>query len=450
MASNPSAILLSVSTDERVQLIKNALGDNVELYLVGGAVRDAILGRHIKDIDIATNLSRQEIILRLEAANLKCIPIGTRHTTVTVLPLPDSPPIEVSGFRGTLLSDSKINSIENDLEFRDFTINAIAYNINSNTIVDPYGGMSDIKKHLIRGVKDTGARFVEDPLRILRMVRLSCELEFSIEKETSDAAKSHVHLLSQVSIERIRDELDKILLSKHAGDGFRRLFAIDALKIVLPEINAWVGYEQNEYHKADLFEHTLDVVDKCKQDRITRLSALFHDIGKPESLSIDENGKRHFFRHECIGGHMAKKVLEKLKYPSHTIKAVKLLVELHMRPISAGASGLRRLLKDTTEYYDNWRDLKEADTLACKYEYERAIFELKEFDEAIKKIKEQNLKSPIAKLAINGNDLKILGIPQSPKIGEILKNLCELVLDDPSLNTKEALLEIVKSTYLQQ
>lgn len=442
--------LFNVSNDPRITLIKHALGSDVELHLVGGSVRDVILGKQIKDIDLAVNISRQEIISRLNAACVKCIPIGARHTTVTVLPVPDQPPIEVSGFRGTLISnttdinDSYVGTIEQDLEFRDFTINAIAYNVSSHKIIDPYNGIIDMQQKLIRGVCDASARFTEDPLRILRMVRLSCELGFAIEDTTKQSAISNISLLGLISIERIRDELDKILLSDNAGYGFRYLFKIGALQITLPEISTWVGYEQNEYHKADLFEHTMHVVDKCSRDRITRLSALLHDIGKPESLSVDEDGKRHFFRHECIGGEMAQNVLERLKYPSHICKAVRLLVELHMRPISAGASGLRRLLRDAAEHYDRWRDLKEADTLACKYEYEIAMSELAEFDNAMEKIKASNLLSPLASLDINGNDLKALGMTQGPEIGKMLKYLHEQVMDDPSLNNKPRLLKIAR------
>ena len=378
------------------------------------------------------------------------IPTGIKHLTVTAL-LPNGlDPIEITTHRiPTVHGKNELQvaqSIETDLRYRDFTANAIAINLRDGTIVDPFGGIADIKNKLIRGVDSAKDRFSEDPLRILRMVRFACSLGFKIDANTLKSAKFCVPLLKSISMERIRDEFSKILISSNTKQGFELLKELNIFPLIFPELQDCVGFEQNRFHKADVYYHTLEVIENTENDLTLRLSALLHDIGKPPSLSVSEDGERHFYRHESIGADMTKVILERFLYPSKLVSAVQTLVATHMRPIDAGAGGLRRLLRDTGEHYNLWRKLKEADALACKLDEEIFLKKLEVFDEKIADLKAQPDVSPLKNLAVNGQDIMdSLKIPPSREVGNILRALHEKVLDQPELNEKEALLELAKN-----
>ena len=212
----------------------------------------------------------------------------------------------------------------------------------------------------------------------------------------------------------------------------------------MPSVNC----AQNRFHSADVFVHTLDVVEKTRSDLVLRLSALFHDVGKPHTITIDEvTGDRHFFKHETVGAEITAKALSRLKYSNEINDATSALVRLHMRPTDCGVPGLRRLIRDTGELYPTWRELKEADTLATNVDAERFLTQLKEFDERITEIMKGPELSPLSALALKGKDLMAMGIPESPKIGVILRYLHEKVLDNPELNTVDGLSKIIATDF---
>ncbi len=463
-----------VTTRTSVQMLVDAL-KNTEVYLVGGAVRDILLDIEPKDIDLAISDDIHSCLEKLKSANIKVIETGLKHNTITAIPLHDEPTIEITSFR------NNSTSIEDDLCARDFTINAFAFKItnSANTsyadipnIIDPLDGINDLKNKILRVCENTVERFIEDPLRLYRLIRFSTTLSFTIEKNTDKIAtqfiadcqnSSALNPLAQISIERKREELNKILISRYASSGIRLLADFNLLQDILPEVVTFINYEQNEFHKHDLFNHTLTVIDNVNKiiennekfadavfaDRdnllILQLAALLHDVGKPASLSIDEDSKRHFYLHEVMGLDTAGKILNRLKYSDKIVSTVLMLIEMHMRPLDCGAPGLRRILKRTGENFELWRILKEADALGCKAEPEDILTKLANFDANIFELRETEKFLRDFKLAINGKDLIGLGLEEGKQIGEILNELTELVLDNPEQNERDILLEIAQA-----
>lgn len=421
--------------DERSVRLRSVLGS---IYLVGGALRDTLLKRPVEDLDYACPLSATEVEIRCSRAGLRVYRTGLRHETLTIIPVETLPSVEVTSFRGRKKTD-----LNQDLELRDFTINALALDCLSGTLHDPHAGVQDIEKRILRAVVSAEARYREDPLRMLRLVRLANELDFTIAEETLEAAIQLSGLLEQVSVERIRDELSLILCSQAPDKGFLLLQKLHILKVILPEVERFVDFEQNEFHSLDLFSHTLQAVKKTSDDLTTRLATLFHDVGKPDTLSVDEQGRRHFYKHEVLGAEQTKAILKRLKYPQKLTEDVTQLVRLHMRPISAGDSGLRRLLRDTGELYPKWRDLKEADASSCKLDKQLLKKELAIFDERIKALLES--KSSFIELELRGQDLIELGLSPGPRFGKILKSLEAAILENPDLNNRKTILEKVRA-----
>ena len=425
-----------------------------ELYLVGGTVRDAIAGvKPKRDFDLAANLAPDEILARLNKAGIPVIPTGLKHQTVMAV-FPNSKlHVEITSLREKK-QDGTIGvgtSIVEDLKLRDFTINALAFSFKKKALLDPLGGAVDIENKIIRSCNEPLERIKEDPLRALRAIRLASTLGYQIEPLTADAVKQSAGLLTKVSTERIRDEIEKILVGPRPRVGLELLLELNLLELCLPEIMPSVNCAQNRFHSADVFVHTLDVIDRTRDDLILRLSALFHDIGKPHTITIDEvTGDRHFFKHETVGAEITTSALLRLKFPNDINDATTALVRLHMRPTDCGVPGLRRLIRDTGELYLTWRELKEADTLATNVNQEEFIEHLKEFDERIAEIKKGPELSPLSALALKGKDLMAMGIPESPIIGVILRYLHEKVLDNPEVNTKESLSKIIASDFANE
>jgi len=431
-----------------ISRLRSALGAEAELHLVGGTLRDAFLGSEIRDIDCATGLNPDEVRRRLERAGIHVVPTGLKHQTVTAVPLEGEAGIEITTFRAAGMNPAggvfQGTSIAEDLRYRDFTINALAYSLKENRLVDVVEGLGDLEAKLIRAPGKAEERFAEDPLRVLRMVRFSVASGFRIVPETLRAAQQFVPQLPALSIERIRDEFAKILLGDEPARGLRLLVDLGILSLLFPELEPMVGFEQNHFHKADVFEHTLEVVEKTPPDPILRLAALLHDVGKPATLSIDpEDGFRHFFKHEIVGTDITRAFLLRLRFPYAIVDPVCALVETHMRPIEAGPGGLRRLIRDTGEQYSNWRLLKEADASSCKFDPVELARRLATFDAAIEEIRKGPQLSPLRSLALNGNDLLANGYEAGPLVGELLRELHERVLDEPALNTREQLLALL-------
>ncbi len=438
------ARLKSLASSEKIQILSKALGADAGLHLVGGVVRDLLVTDRKSDIDLATALHPSIIQSLLNENKIRVVETGIAHGTLTAVIHGEN--IEITTYRlpGSRNVFHFSDSIEKDLGGRDFTINAIAFSIKDHTLVDPFSGVTDLKLQVLKAVGHAEERFKEDPLRILRMIRFGPAEGRTVDSATQEAARSNVSLLSKVSIERIKSELEKILMSAHPKAAFRLIRDIGALPFTLPEMEASIGFEQNEFHTEDVFEHTLSVIEQSIPDRVVRWACLFHDLGKPASTSIGEDGRRHFYSHEVIGKDMCDVAMHRLKFSNDDIDAVKKLVYLHMRPMQCGPAGIRRLIRDLGPLFGAWREVKLADY--------PPVVDLKEFkaqvalfDAMVEEERNRKIGSPFDALAIDGNDLIKLGMKEGPALGKILKNLLDLITDSPELNEREELLKRAKT-----
>lgn len=301
-------VLKELIQHKSIQLLVQALGQKADLHLVGGCIRDSILGNSPKDLDLATVFTPDEVEAGLKANNIHYIVTGIRRGTITAVI--EGEPFEITTFRNPENEKEFVKDIEVDLGARDFTINAIALNVVNGQLVDPYGGLKDLKGNTLSAVRNPMFRFAEDPHRIVRMIRFGPGQGRSVEQNTLAAAKNLVDMVSFVSAERIHDELLKIVCCRQADEAFRVMHNIGLLSIILPELEKAVGMTQNQYHKYDVFEHTLHALVEVPPTKILRMAALLHDIGKPNVKSIDpETGQGHFYSHEEEGKHIGKSVV---------------------------------------------------------------------------------------------------------------------------------------------
>ena len=414
-----------------------------ESYLVGGFVRDKLMGRVSSDIDIATKARPDEI--KEVFRNYKIIEVGKAFGTIKLIA--DHKEYEITTFRsdGTYKDKRRpdgvsfSDSIYEDLKRRDFTINAIA--IRNNEIIDPFDGQNDLRKQIIRAVGNPKERIEEDYLRAIRAVRFASILDFEIDSDLKNAIRENSSNLSYISAERQRAELDKILLSDNPARGIRLLEYLDMLDKFLPEVMNMVGFNQRSpHHNLDLFEHSLKVLENVPKDLETRLAALFHDTGKPATFFLDENGHGRFFGHEKISEDLAKNRLKVLKYPNKTIEEVGFLIGRHMDCANAYTEkSVARLLRKLGE--DTLRrlfDLQEADILATVHDDISNIENGRKF---LEKILNEDRALSRADLAINGKDLINLGFNEGRIIGQILDHVFGAVFEEDLPNEKDILLD---------
>jgi tRNA nucleotidyltransferase (CCA-adding enzyme) len=433
--------------------ILQALAKDAAIHVVGGTVRDAAEETESAfqntDLDLATILRPEVVLERLNHHGIHTIATGLKHGTITAVI--DEHQIEITTFRQAgrhLAGEGYSNSIETDLTARDFTINACAFDATSQTLVDPFGGFADLIERRLRAVGAAADRFKEDPLRILRAVRFGPAAGRVVDSATTSAAKLQAGSLTSVSVERIKTELEKIILSPHPDDGMRTLSDWGLLPFTFPEMLASVGFEQNEFHRLDVFEHTLEVVKNCPPNILLRLSALFHDCGKPASLTVGEDNRRHFFRHEHLSTDLARIALERLRFSQQLTQQVTRLVRYHMRPFECGPAATRRLMRDLDQDLSAWVELKRADALGAKFDRDELESRIAEFEKRVAEERNRSVGSVFAALAVNGEDLKVIGIHAGPGMGKILSQLRELVLDNPDLNTRAELLERARALNL--
>ncbi|MGI6680792.1 MAG: CCA tRNA nucleotidyltransferase [Bdellovibrionota bacterium] len=412
------------------------LKDFSEIYLVGGVIRDIALKNKVKDIDLCTSLNIKEVSRILEKT-LKVIDTGKRHGTISVYL--ENQKVEITEFRG------KENTLLEDLRLRDFSINAIAFDVINNEIIDPFFGLNALKNNVLECPCDAKKIFLDDPLRILRMFRFSYAQNREPAKNLIDAAKENFESIKGVSIERIKDELSNILISENPKNAFKKLVEFNFLNELFPELTPMVNCKQNKYHIENVFDHTLNVVNNTPPILEVRLAALLHDTGKPHTVSIDEQGERHFYGHEKVSTKIAKIFLERLCFPKKTIDTVLTVVNLHMRSLDAGDAGIRRLIRDLKGNFNSWLMLIKADkppTMDNKKFNERLDNFLLRYNAEIEAQKNRDF----FKLAISGNDIMdVLALPRSKKIGEIKNKLLELIIEDPSKNEKEFLIKYLKN-----
>ncbi|MHC6203201.1 CCA tRNA nucleotidyltransferase [Breznakiellaceae bacterium SP9] len=426
-----------------------------QVYLVGGSVRDMFLNRQAKDWDLATDALPEELTQIFEHTTppTKVIPTGIKHGTVTVLYW--GTPIEITTFRTEAdYKDGRhpetvhyTRSIEEDLSRRDFTMNAIARKLPDGGIVDPFNGEADIKARTIRCVGTAEERFAEDGLRPLRSVRFASQLDFKIEEATFAAISGALDTCAKVSNERIRDELDKMLLSPKPAAGFLLMEKAGLMRLLLPELSACRGVEQKGHHCFDVLDHSLLACDYASRRHYPReiaLAALLHDIGKPTVREMGKSGVWTFYNHEKESARLARALLFRLKYPNVVIDTVVHLIEEHMFHYDdewTNAAVRRFVIRTGEEYLPSLYCLRFCDCFGTRGEEPPADLLLdltKRVDAVLKESRSLSLKD----LAIGGKDLLAIGVKPGKVIGSILNELLETVLEDPECNTREVLLGI--------
>ncbi len=420
-----------------------------EGYLIGGSVRDYIMGLPIGDIDITTNATPQQV--KQVFQDFRVIETGIKHGTVTVLI--NSEPIEITTYRseGTYSDNRHPDSVEfstrleDDVVRRDFTMNGIALDLDG-TFCDLVGGIDDIKKGQIRCIGDAETRFREDALRILRGIRFASVLGFEIEAETEKAIHKCRNLLLNISAERIREELVKLVCGKNAYRVLKDF--VDVIGVFAPEILPCVDFEQqNRHHIYDVYTHTLKAVEQSRNDTVIRLALLFHDLGKPIVASFDENGEQHYYGHPKKSAEITEKIMTRLRFDNDTKNKVVELVYLHDSPIvvNKGTSPDKKRLKKLMSRLGEERifdliEIKRCDNLAQEPEFYRGDEFYQAAVDMVNEIIAEKECFSIKSLEINGNDLIDLGY-RGKKIGEKLNVCLEAVIDGKVQNIREDLIK---------
>ncbi|MBI2442466.1 MAG: HD domain-containing protein [Candidatus Levybacteria bacterium] len=447
-----------------LNIIEKFQNRDFSIYLVGGCVRDLLLQRPVKDWDFTTNATPEEI--------LTLFPDGFYDNIFGTVGIPlevegETKVLEVTTFRTEHGYKDRRHpevrwgkTIDEDLERRDFTINAIALQLSSNhpsplvgegqgegnfEIIDPFNGQTDLQNKIIRAVGDPDKRFKEDALRLMRAIRLATELSFTLEKQTLASISKDAPLITEIAGERIRDELMRILASEYPYEGIMLLRNTGLLEHILPELVEGIGVSQERpgrHHKTDVFTHNVLSLKFCPcSDPIVRFATLIHDIGKPQVASTDEEGYVIFHNHEIEGAKMAYHIAQRLRFSKKDRQKVVTLVRWHMFTVDEKATdaAVRRFIRRVgVENVEDIIDLRIGDRLGSGTQTAES-WRLKLFK---KRIEEQLAPAPfsINNLAIDGNDvMKELNLKPGPRIGEILQKLFEEVDEDLSKNTKEYL-----------
>lgn len=440
---------MNIQLPEKVQqIIKTLQSHGYEAYAVGGCVRDSLLGRTPGDWDITTSALPEET----KALFDRTFDTGIEHGTITVLLGKEG--FEVTTYRiDGKYEDSRHPSgvtftrcLSEDLLRRDFTINAMAYN-DEDGIVDLFGGMEDLEKQIIRCVGNAKARFGEDALRIMRAVRFAAQLGFEIEGKTQTAIRKLAFSLRNISAERIQVELIKLLTSPHP-EQIRLAYELGITEVMLPEFDRMMETAQETpHHCYNVGEHTIAALQHCPSDKILRLTMLFHDMGKPEKKTIDENGIAHFKGHALVSEAIAKEIMHRLKFDNDTLRKVTKLVYYHDLRMPATPRNVRRAMNRIgTDLFPCYLNVRRADTLAqSMFRRTEKLENIQEIEKIYLRILEMQQCVSLKDLAVKGNDLLAAGVERGPQIGETLNKLLELVLEEPEKNEKELLLaEVTK------
>ena len=436
------------NVDTAINLLQSA---GFEAYAVGGCVRDSLLGKTPNDWDITTSAKPED--MKSVFADFHCIDTGIKHGTVTVVI--DGEPLEITTFRldGEYEDNRHPKSVTftsdlgADLGRRDFTVNAMAYSKMTGT-VDLFGGQNDLKNKIIRCVGDPDRRFNEDALRILRALRFASALDFEIEEKTAQSLLKNRALLGNISEERIAKELLKLV----CGKGAKRIltdFAPVLFKI-LPELQPmYKNSHDNPHHCYDIYEHTLIAVESIDPEPTLRFAMLLHDCGKPAVKKFDENGVAHFYGHQRISAEISAQILARLKVSNKFRDEILFLVSNHDRwelyentekmpryLSKFGLDGVLKLLK-----------VMRADVLAQSPEYRYRLDQIADAEEIAKNLAAQKPCLSLSELQINGRTLMDIGIPQGRKLGAVLAQLLDEVIDGVTKNTQEALTTRAREIY---
>lgn len=433
------------------KILKELADSGYKAYVVGGCVRDCLRGEVPHDWDITTSATPDEMHEVFE--NIKTVDTGLKHGTITVIPN-EGELYEVTTFRvDGEYKDNRhpetvefVRDVEGDLARRDFTVNAIAMDMDGN-IVDPFGGEEDIKARVIRCVGDPDKRFSEDGLRILRALRFASALGFKIEDETAESIRRNCHLLENISYERVNVELTKLLLGKYSLDillGYK-----EVITTVIPELKPSIGFKQNSiWHCYDVYDHIVHSVAAYEgSDECIKTALLLHDIGKPFCYTEDEEGHGHFYGHGKISVDMAEKILDRLKYSNVRKDKILDLVRYHDTRIEPSVKACRKALgRFGPELFFDLAEVRRADKLAqSDYSREKEFGEMDEIVRIAKEIVESDACLDLKRLAVDGDDLmRELDIKPGKRLGQILNALLDKVVADELPNEKEALLEYAR------
>ncbi len=432
--------------DTVTKVLKKLSANGFECFLVGGCVRDSLLGKEPKDYDVTTNARVEQIKAVFEGVGgFRVIETGVKHGTVTVLS--DGFPIEVTTYRidGTY-SDGRrpdavtfSDGIEDDLSRRDFTINAIAYSPEAG-FVDMFGGVYDIKRGILRCVGEADRRFDEDALRMLRGMRFASVLDFDVEKDTAEAIHRNKSSLDKLAKERITAELFGLLCGEHAADVLEMYS--DIIALILPPIADMFGVEQdNPHHIYDVWNHTLHVVKNIPADIVLRLAALLHDVGKPYCKTVDADGIGHFYGHGDVGADISRWIFDKyLRTDRKTAERVILLVRNHDELIVPNRSTVHReLAKYGEDVLRQLIALQKADVMGQSPKFLCRLAELDEAERILDELVSENVCVTLNDLKINGNDLIDLGFERGRRLGNTLDALLNEVCDGKIKNETEVL-----------
>ena len=416
-----------------------------EAYVVGGCVRDSIMGREPQDWDITTSAKPEQV----KALFPRTVDTGLQHGTVTVMR--DKEGFEVTTYRiDGKYADSRHPrevifppDLEEDLKRRDFTINSMAYNERSG-LVDLFGGMEDIRRKIVRCVGDPLERFGEDALRILRAIRFSAQLGYDIDDKTKEGIRKLAPSLQKISAERIQTELVKLITSAHP-DSLRTAYELGVTKVFFPEFDVAMETEQNHpHHMYTVGEHTLHSLNYVKPDKKLRLAMLLHDIGKPVALERDEDGVTHFHGHPAAGEKIAEDFLRRLRFDNDTICDVCKLVLYHDygNSLEPDMRIVRRAVCQIgEEAFPALFEIKRADVMAqSEYLRQEKLELIDRWEKLYGQVQEQHQCISLKDLAVNGSDLIKAGWKPGKELGVVLQKLLDKVLEEPGNNTTEILL----------
>ncbi len=428
-----------------------------QCFLVGGATRDLLMGRVHADWDIATDARPARVMEMFR----RVIPTGLKHGTVTVFF--GGTRFEVttfrieSGYSDGRRPDSVVfaPTIFEDLSRRDFTMNAIAYDLHTDKLHDPHRGRADLSAGIIRAIGNPEERFREDGLRPLRACRFAAQFSFAVEPATREAIGKCLETAAGVSLERVRDEILKILAAPVPSVGFALMKDTGLLSLFLPELAACAGVAQGDFHCFDVLVHSLYACDAAPRDNhIVRLAALLHDVGKPPCRVETPSGRPTFYDHERAGARMTEDILTRLRLPNAVIKRTAHLVLHHMFNYTEewSDSAVRRLISRVgEEYMDDLIELRRADQIGMCNRAGGVPQGLVDFISRLRSVMAKERAFTVKQLDVSGADImERLSIPPGPAVGIILSELLSAVLDDPSQNERETLLEIAERLFGQR
>ena len=414
-------------------------------YVVGGCVRDSIMGREPNDWDVTTDADPEQI--QELFASFRTVDTGIKHGTILIIS--GKTPVETTTFRiDGEYSDNRhpdkvtfTKNIIDDLARRDFTVNAMAYN-ETDGIIDPFDGQNDIRNKIIRCVGDADTRFNEDALRIMRAIRFSSILGFSIEEKTADAIIRNENLLSGIACERITTELLKLLCGNNVFNVLSEFRSV--IGVFIPELKLEFDFKQyGKKHGYDVWMHTVHTVNNIENDPILRLTMLLHDTGKIATHVVDENNNSTFKNHAAVGGVIAENILRRLKFSKEYINTVSFLVSIHDKEVPETRVQVKEYIRDLgEENFIRLMKIRRADKSGLSKNFrdisDKLIFAYSTFDDVMNK----NEPYSIQQLAVNGNDIK--KYVSGSEIKNVLNHLLETVIHEPAKNNKETLIELAK------